>query len=221
VSYELICSAWYGAKSKAIAPRPEQAAADFENTRLMLTTQLVSDYFTLRELDSEIDVSSQFDSSVTRSLSITSRHDLGFATGLDLAQQQALVQSSAHNWSCCKCSARRTSTPLPRSWVRGPSFTIAPVVTPATCRVSRRPALRSVATRSDVASAEERSLRQCTHRRRARSPTSRHSVGCAVPFRLGKQRSVDLVQCAEPALVGRLSATALLSQPKPGTAGAN
>jgi NodT family efflux transporter outer membrane factor (OMF) lipoprotein len=74
----------------------EQAAADFENTRLMLTAQLVSDYFTLRELDAEIDV-------VNRSLDlerdaltfIGSRHDLGYATGLDLAQQQALVQNSA------------------------------------------------------------------------------------------------------------------------------
>src|SRR6266851_2344321 len=70
----------------------EQAAADFENTRLMLTAQLVSDYFTLRELDAEIDV-------VNHSLAlerdalgfVASRHELGYATGLDLAQQQALV----------------------------------------------------------------------------------------------------------------------------------
>jgi multidrug efflux system outer membrane protein len=74
----------------------EQAAADFENARLMLTAQLVSDYFTLRELDAEIDV-------VNHSLAlerdalgfVASRHDLGYATGLDLAQQQALVQSSS------------------------------------------------------------------------------------------------------------------------------
>jgi len=74
----------------------EQAAADFENTRLMLTAQLASDYFTLRELDAEIDV-------VNHSLAlerdaldfVASRHDLGLATGLDLAQQQALVQSSS------------------------------------------------------------------------------------------------------------------------------
>ena len=73
----------------------EQAAADFENTRLVLLAALVTDYFALRELDAEIDV-------VRRSLDlqrnaltfVTSRHDLGFATGLDLAQQQALLQSS-------------------------------------------------------------------------------------------------------------------------------
>jgi outer membrane protein, multidrug efflux system len=73
----------------------EQAAADFENTRLVLLAALVTDYYALRELDTEIEV-------VRRSLDlqrnaltfVTSRHDLGFATGLDLAQQQALLQSS-------------------------------------------------------------------------------------------------------------------------------
>jgi outer membrane protein, multidrug efflux system len=73
----------------------EQAVADFENTRLVLIAALVTDYYALRELDTEIDV-------VNRSLDlqrnaltfVTSRHDLGFATGLDLAQQQALLESS-------------------------------------------------------------------------------------------------------------------------------
>jgi multidrug efflux system outer membrane protein len=74
----------------------QQAEADFENTRLVLTAQLATDYFALRELDAEIAV-------VRHSLQlqrdalgfIASRHDLGFATGLDLAQQQALVEASA------------------------------------------------------------------------------------------------------------------------------
>jgi outer membrane protein, multidrug efflux system len=73
----------------------DQAEADFENMRLMLTAQLVTDYFNLREADAEIDV-------VRRSLElqrealgfITARHDLGDATGLDLAQQQALLEAS-------------------------------------------------------------------------------------------------------------------------------
>ena len=74
----------------------QQAEADFENTRLILTAQLVTDYFALRELDAEIEV-------VRVSLQlqrdalgfIASRHDLGFATGLDLAQQEALVEANA------------------------------------------------------------------------------------------------------------------------------
>jgi NodT family efflux transporter outer membrane factor (OMF) lipoprotein len=96
ISYELDLFGRVRREVEGYRAAAEQAAADFENVRLMLTTQLVSDYFTLRELDSEIDV-------VKRSLDlekdaltfITSRHDLGFATGLDLAQQQALVQNSA------------------------------------------------------------------------------------------------------------------------------
>jgi outer membrane protein, multidrug efflux system len=74
----------------------QQAEADYENTRLVLTAQLVTDYFALRELEAEIAV-------VRHSLElqgdalvfIRSRHDLGFATGLDLAQQQALVEADA------------------------------------------------------------------------------------------------------------------------------
>ena len=74
----------------------QQAEADFENTRLVLTAQLVTDYFALRELDAEIEVVRHSLDLAARCLGfITSRHDLGFATGLDLAQQQALVDSSA------------------------------------------------------------------------------------------------------------------------------
>jgi multidrug efflux system outer membrane protein len=57
---------------------------------------LVSDYYSLREIDAEMAV-------VRRSLDlqqgalkfVSSRHELGFATGLDLAQQEALLDSSA------------------------------------------------------------------------------------------------------------------------------
>ena len=74
----------------------QQAAADFENARLMLTASLVTDYFSLRELDTEIGVvQHSLDLQHDALTFVTARHDLGFATGLDLAQQQALVDSSA------------------------------------------------------------------------------------------------------------------------------
>ena len=96
VSYELDLFGRVRRQVEGYRAAAEQAAADFENARLMLAAQLAGDYFTLRELDAEIDV-------VNRSLNlerdaltfITSRHDLGYATGLDLAQQEALVQNSA------------------------------------------------------------------------------------------------------------------------------
>jgi len=73
----------------------EQAAADYENTRLLLIAQLAGDYFTLRELDAEIDVLNRDLQLQRGALSfVNSRHELGYATGLDLAQQQALLDSS-------------------------------------------------------------------------------------------------------------------------------
>ena len=115
----------------------DQAAADFENTRLMLTTQLVSDYFTLRELDSEIDV-------LNRSLDlerdaltfITSRHDLGYATGLDLAQQQALVQNSAAQLELLQVQRAQNEHAIATLLgTPAPGFSIAPLVTSGTLPV--------------------------------------------------------------------------------------
>jgi len=74
----------------------QQAEADYQNARLVLTAQLATDYFSLRELDSEIDVVRLSLDLEQKALGfVTARHDLGFATGLDLAQQQALLESSA------------------------------------------------------------------------------------------------------------------------------
>ena len=96
VNYELDLFGRVRRQVEGYRAAAEQAAADFENTRLMLTAQLVSDYFTLRELDAEIDVvNHSLDLERDALKFITSRHDLGFATGLDLAQQQALVENSA------------------------------------------------------------------------------------------------------------------------------
>jgi outer membrane protein, multidrug efflux system len=132
VNYELDLFGRVRRQVEGYRAAAEQAAADFENTRLMLTTQLVSDYFTLRELDSEIDV-------VNRSLSlerdaltfITSRHDLGYATGLDLAQQQALVQSSAAQLELLQVQRAQNEHAIATLvGTPAPSFTIAPAVAP-------------------------------------------------------------------------------------------
>jgi NodT family efflux transporter outer membrane factor (OMF) lipoprotein len=110
----------------------EQAAADFENTRLMLTTQMVSDYFTLRELDAEIDVvNHSLDLARDALTFITSRHDLGFATGLDLAQQQALVESSAAQLELLEVERAQNEHAIATLvGSPAPGFSIAPVATP-------------------------------------------------------------------------------------------
>ena len=132
ISYELDLFGRVRREVEGYRAAAEQAAADFENTRLMLTTQMVGDYFTLRELDSEIDV-------LNRSLAlerdaltfVTSRHDLGLATGLDLAQQQALVQNSAAQLALLELQRSQNEHAIATLvGAPAPGFSIAPLVAP-------------------------------------------------------------------------------------------
>jgi multidrug efflux system outer membrane protein len=73
----------------------EQSAADFENTRLLLSADLATNYFNLREIDVELNVLARAIGLQQRALELVSaRHELGAATGLDLAQQQALLDTT-------------------------------------------------------------------------------------------------------------------------------
>jgi NodT family efflux transporter outer membrane factor (OMF) lipoprotein len=73
----------------------EQSAADFENTRLLLSAELATDYYALREFDIELDVVTRAVALQRRSLELaTARHDLGATSGLDVASQQALLDST-------------------------------------------------------------------------------------------------------------------------------
>jgi multidrug efflux system outer membrane protein len=73
----------------------QASAAALENVRLVITAELAVDYFTLRELDAEIAV---VDSSVDyqgKSLTLVqNRHTGGIASGLDVAQQETLLNST-------------------------------------------------------------------------------------------------------------------------------
>jgi multidrug efflux system outer membrane protein len=73
----------------------QASAAALENVRLVITSELAVDYFTLRELDAEIAV---VDSSVDyqgKSLTLVqNRHTGGIASGLDVAQQETLLNST-------------------------------------------------------------------------------------------------------------------------------
>jgi NodT family efflux transporter outer membrane factor (OMF) lipoprotein len=73
----------------------EQSAADLENTRLLLTADLALAYFSLRQLDIELDVLARSINLQRRALELaTARHDLGATSGLDVAQQQALLDTT-------------------------------------------------------------------------------------------------------------------------------
>lgn len=73
----------------------QASAAALENVRLVVTSELAVDYFTLRELDAEIAV---VDASVeyqAKSLQLVqNRHAGGIASGLDVAQQETLLNST-------------------------------------------------------------------------------------------------------------------------------
>ncbi len=73
----------------------EQSAADLENARLVLAADLAANYFNLRELDIELDVLRQSIALQRRALELAkARHELGATSGLDVAQQQALLDST-------------------------------------------------------------------------------------------------------------------------------
>ena len=73
----------------------QQAGADFENARMVLVAELAADYFNLRELDAEIAVLDESLALQRKAYDfIQARHELGAATGLDLAQQQSQLDAS-------------------------------------------------------------------------------------------------------------------------------
>jgi multidrug efflux system outer membrane protein len=70
-------------------------AADLQNVQLVLTAELAADYFRLRELDSESQVVQESVKIQQEGLALVNqRHQGGIASGLDLAQQQTLLDST-------------------------------------------------------------------------------------------------------------------------------
>jgi multidrug efflux system outer membrane protein len=73
----------------------QATAADLGNAQLVLTAELAADYFSLRELDAETQVVQESVSIQQQGLVLVNhRHQGGIASGLDLAQQQTLLDST-------------------------------------------------------------------------------------------------------------------------------
>ena len=73
----------------------QASAADLENVRLMVTSELAADYFQLRELDAEIAVVQKAVDFQKQGLQLVeNRHNGGAVSGLDVAQQQTVLDSS-------------------------------------------------------------------------------------------------------------------------------
>lgn len=73
----------------------QATAADLENVRLMITSDLAADYFTLRELDAEIgDVQESISLDEKGLVLVNNRHAGGVASGLDVAQQETVLDAA-------------------------------------------------------------------------------------------------------------------------------
>jgi len=95
VSYEADLSGRIQNATDVARASAEQSAADLENTKLLLTADLATNYFNLRALDAEVDVLRRSIALQRRALELaTARHDLGATSGLDVAQQQALLDNT-------------------------------------------------------------------------------------------------------------------------------
>ncbi len=94
-SYELDLAGRVSALVEGARASAAQSAAEFENVRLVLTADLATAYFNLRAIDVELDAVQRAIALQRRSLAyVQSRHALGAASGVDLAQQQAVLDST-------------------------------------------------------------------------------------------------------------------------------
>src|SRR5437660_11064404 len=73
----------------------QASAADLENVRLLVSSELAADYFQLRELDAEMAVVQKAVDFQKQGLQLVeNRHQGGAVSGLDVAQQQTVLDSS-------------------------------------------------------------------------------------------------------------------------------
>ena len=95
VSYELDVAGRVRRSVEGAEASAAQSAADFENTRLLLGADLATAYFNLRATDIELDVLARSIALQRRSLDfVRARHELGASSGLEVAQQQALLDTT-------------------------------------------------------------------------------------------------------------------------------
>lgn len=73
----------------------QASAADLENVRLVITSELAGDYFTVRQLDTELGILNRTVETLEKGLQLVdSRHKGGVASGLDVAQEETLLNTT-------------------------------------------------------------------------------------------------------------------------------
>ncbi|HUC30954.1 MAG TPA: efflux transporter outer membrane subunit [Candidatus Acidoferrum sp.] len=95
LNYEVDLFGRYRKNLEASNASLQGTAADLQNVQLVLTAELAADYFSLRELDAETEVVKESVKIQQEGLVLVNhRHEGGIASGLDLAQQQTLLDST-------------------------------------------------------------------------------------------------------------------------------
>jgi NodT family efflux transporter outer membrane factor (OMF) lipoprotein len=168
----------------------EQAAADFENTRLLLGTDLATAYFNLRAIDIELDVLARSIALQRRSLDfVRTRHDLGAASGLDVAQQQALLDTTLTQLDVLRrqrgpfehAVATLTGTPAPSFSLVADIRELTPPAVPLGVPsdvLERRPDVASASGRWRLPTPRSASPRRRTTRASRSPPTWATRAGC-------------------------------------------
>jgi NodT family efflux transporter outer membrane factor (OMF) lipoprotein len=94
-SYEVDLAGRVSRSVENVKASAQQSAADLANTRLVVSAELASDWYSLVTLDASLDVLDRSIALQRRALGfVNQRHDLGAGTGLEVAQQQALLDNT-------------------------------------------------------------------------------------------------------------------------------
>ena len=95
VSYELDLAGRVQRGIDLASASAEQTAADLENTRLVLSADVAGNYVNLRAIDIELDVLTRSIALQRKALDfVSARRELGAGSGLEVAQQQALLDNT-------------------------------------------------------------------------------------------------------------------------------
>lgn len=129
-SYELDLAGRVSRTIEGARASTEQSKADFENVRLLLTADVATAYFNLRAIDIELDVLSRSIELQRRSLGLqSSRYELGVASGLDIAQQRALLDNTLTQVDVLKRTRSQFENALATlTGTPAPQFSVAPKV---------------------------------------------------------------------------------------------
>jgi outer membrane protein, multidrug efflux system len=95
VNYELDIFGRRRRSIEAAQASYQSSAADLENVRLLITSELAGDFFSLRQLDTQISLLSRTVDALSKGLDlVNSRYHGGVASGLDVAQEETLLDTT-------------------------------------------------------------------------------------------------------------------------------